>query len=168
MKDDIKLTRNRFINSVINSRKGKLDLKMFSASKKPNYNTTSSNIELNKLNIRELSKLSDRPIRQENEHSNIRNKYFSIDNFNNNSKSNNYISNIRVQKNINLNNIYNYNNYITNCKKSFVIFTDPPKKLSDYILKDKSNNEKNTKNNRTSVNKSINEVNLKDSIELYE
>ena len=29
MKDDIKLTRNRFINSVINSRKGKLDLKMF-------------------------------------------------------------------------------------------------------------------------------------------
>ena len=142
MKDDIKLTRNRFINSVINSRKGKLDLKMFSASKKPNYNNTSSNIELNKLNIRELSKLSDRPIRQENEHSNIRNKYFSIDNFNNNSKSNNYISNIRVQKNINLNNIYNYNNYITNCKKSFVIFTDPPKKLSDYILKDKSNSKK--------------------------
>jgi hypothetical protein len=53
-----------------------------------------------------------------------------------------YVNNIRKENNvINLNNI-NYNNYNTTCKRNIVIFTDPPKKLSDYILKEKSKSKK--------------------------
>ena len=139
MKDEIRINKNKFMNDVIRNRRGNVDLKYFSANKKPYNNPTSPNIEINRINIRELSKLSDRPIRQKNEHNY---NLFSYDKFNKSSEKKMYGNNIRKESNvINLNNI-NYNNYNTTCKRNIVIFTDPPKKLSDYILKEKSKSKK--------------------------
>ena len=140
MKDKNKITKNILMNEVIKNRRGKVDLKYFSANKKRNNNIqVSPNIELNKINIRELSKLADRPIkcRGDNNYN-----FFSLDRTNKRFDKNNNMNNIRRENNIiNLNNNYNYNynNYNSGSKKNIVIFTEPPKKLSDYILKEKSN-----------------------------
>ena len=139
MNDVKKLTKTKFIKDVIKNRRRKIDLKFFSASKHMNYNIDTSNLELNKLNIRELSTLSDRPI-QKSENKN-KNKKIKINETLKAKQLSNYnidIRNIKFENNINLNNNYHYNNYIPNCHKSVVIFEEPPKKLSDYILKDKS------------------------------
>ena len=118
-------------------------MKYFSANKKRNNNIqVSPNIELNKINIRELSKLADRPIkcRGDNNYN-----FFSLDKTNKRFDKNNNMNNRRRENNIiNLNNNYNYNynNYNSGSKKNIVIFTEPPKKLSDYILKEKSNSKK--------------------------
>ena len=139
MKDEIRINKNKFMNDVIRNRRGNVDLKYFSANRKPYNNPSSPKIEINRINIRELSKLSDRPIQHKNEHNY---NLFSYDKGNKNSEKKLYVNNMRNANNIiNLNNI-NYNNYNTTCKKNIVIFTDPPKKLSDYILKEKSKSKK--------------------------
>jgi len=139
MKDEVRTNKNKFMNEVIRNRRNNFDLKYFSANRKKYNSPTSPNIEINRINIRELSKLSDRPIRQKNEHNY---NLFSYDKVNKSSEKKMYVNNIRKESNvINLNNI-NYNNYNTTCKKNIVIFTDPPKKLSDYILKEKSKSKK--------------------------
>ena len=142
MNDVKKLTKTKFIKDVIKNRRRKIDLKFFSASKHMNYNIDTSNLELNKLNIRELSTLSDRPIQKsENKKQKNKNKKIKINETLKAKQLSNYnidIRNIKFENNINLNNNYHYNNYIPNCHKSVVIFEEPPKKLSDYILKDKS------------------------------
>ena len=139
MKDEIRINKNKFMNDVIRNRRGNVDLKYFSANKKPYNNLTSPNIEVNRINIRELSKLSDRPIQHKNEHNY---NLFSYDKGNKSLEKKLYVNNMRNANNIiNLNNI-NYNNYNTSSKRNIVIFTDPPKKLSDYILKEKSKSKK--------------------------
>ena len=139
MKDEIRINKNKFMNDVIRNRRGNVDLKYFSANKKPYNNPTSPNIEINRINIRELSKLSDRPIQHKNEHNY---NLFSYDKGNKSLEKKLYVNNMRNANNIiNLNNI-NYNNYNTSSKRNIVIFTDPPKKLSDYILKEKSKSKK--------------------------
>ena len=139
MKDEVRTNKNKFMNEVIRNRRNNFDLKYFSANRKKYNSPTSPNIEINRINIRELSKLSDRPIRQKNEHNY---NLFSYDKVNKSSEKKMYYNNIRKESNvINLNNI-NYNNYNTTCKRNIVIFTDPPKKLSDYILKEKSKSKK--------------------------
>ena len=127
MKDEI---RNRRIQN---------DLKYASVKRRHHNNSISSNIEINKINIKELSKFCDRPIQYKNF---LNNSTFSYDKANKNSENNSNINKIRKENNIiNLNNFSKYNNK-TNCKKSIVIFMDRPKKLSDYILKEKSNSQK--------------------------
>ena len=139
MKDEIRINKNKFMNEVIRNRRGNVDLKYFSANKKPYNNPTSPNIEINRINIRELSKLSDRPIQHKNEHNY---NLFSYDKGNKSLEKKLYVNKMRNANNIiNLNNI-NYNNYNTSSKRNIVIFTDPPKKLSDYILKEKSKSKK--------------------------
>ena len=139
MKDEIRINKNKFMNDVIRNRRGNVDLKYFSANKKPYNNSTSPNIEINRINIRELSKLSDRPIQHKNEHNY---NLFSYDKGNKSLEKKLYVNKMRNANNIiNLNNI-NYNNYNTSSKRNIVIFTDPPKKLSDYILKEKSKSKK--------------------------
>ena len=140
--------RNNFINSVINRRDGRLNQKYFSPVTKPNEIGPSLNIVKTKTNMRELSKFSDRPYLEtprilannvnESSNSYLENNY-SILNENNGS----YMRN----NNNNLNNV-NYFNYSSSnnnrrnnqSKKKIVIFTECPKKLSDYILK--NNNKK--------------------------
>ena len=139
MKDEIRINKNKFMNDVIRNRRGNIDLKYFSANKKPYNNPTSPNIEINRINIRELSKLSDRPIQHKNEHNY---NLFSYDKGNKSLEKKLYVNKMRNANNIiNLNNI-NYNNYNTSSKRNIVIFADPPKKLSDYILKEKSKSKK--------------------------
>ena len=139
MKDEIRINKNKFMNDVIRNRRGNVDLKYFSANKKPYNNLTSPNIEVNRINIRELSKLSDRPIQHKNEHNY---NLFSYDKGNKSLEKKLYVNKMRNANNIiNLNNI-NYNNYNTSSKRNIVIFADPPKKLSDYILKEKSKSKK--------------------------
>ena len=140
MKENKLSTRNRFKRDKIERRDGKIDLNFFSSNKKYNNNNiVTSSIELNKMNIRELSKLADRPIQQGNGIKKSKYNIYSFDRINQQSKKN---MNFKKENNINSNNIYNYNNYNTNIKKNIVIFTDPPKKISDYILKEKSNSKK--------------------------
>ena len=140
--------RNNFINSVINRKDGRLNQKYFSPVTKPNEIGPSLNIVKTKTNMRELSRFSDRPYLEtprilannvnESSNSYLENNY-SILNENNGS----YMRN----NNNNLNNL-NYFNYSSSnnnrrnnqSKKKIVIFTECPKKLSDYILK--NNNKK--------------------------
>jgi len=140
--------RNNFINSVINRKDGRLNQKYFSPVTKPNEIGPSLNIVKTKTNMRELSRFSDRPYLEtprilannvnESSNSYLENNY-SILNENNGS----YMRN----NNNNLNNV-NYFNYSSSnnnrrnnqSKKKIVIFTECPKKLSDYILK--NNNKK--------------------------
>ena len=142
MKENNNLRKDNFMNEIIRNRRGKVDLKYFSANKNMNHNNNNqipSNIELNKINIRELSKLSDRPIKYRNGNNY---NFFSLDNMNKRAGKRTNMDNIGSENNIiNLNNIYNYN-CNSGSKKNIVIFTDPPKKLSDYILKEKSHSKK--------------------------
>ena len=108
MKDEIRINKNKFMNDVIRNRRGNVDLKYFSANKKPYNNPTSPNIEINRINIRELSKLSDRPIQHKNEHNY---NLFSYDKGNKSLEKKLYVNKMRNANNIiNLNNI-NYNNF---------------------------------------------------------
>ena len=140
--------RNNFINSVINRRSGRSDQKYFSPIPKPNEIAPSFNIMKTKTNMRELSRFSDRPYLEtprilatngnESSNSYLENNYSII-----NENSASYMRN-----NINSLNSVNYFNYRSNnnrrnkqrSKKKIVIFTECPKKLSDYILK--NNNKK--------------------------
>lgn len=125
MKNDIKIAKNKNKKNIMNKRRGKVDLQYFSPNIKRNNDKPSSNIELNKINIKELSKLSDRPIIHKKD---LRNYIYSLDKINRSIENNNY------------GNKYNKCNSCT--KRNIVIFAEPPKKLSDYILKEKSNNKK--------------------------
>ena len=142
------LNKSKFINSVINRRYDRLDQKkIFSPNPRP--------IEMGPTqyitkydNIRELSRFSDRPYLETprmlksngNESSNsYLDNNFSIINENNSSYIRNNINNLN---NINY---FNYSSSNSNrnrqkSKKKIVIFTECPKKLSDYILK--NNNKK--------------------------
>ena len=139
MTDVNKINKNKFIKNVIQNGKRKVDLKCFTTNKDIICNINSSNLELNKLNIRELSKLSDRPIRQKKEqHNKEKNNIFSTEKDKQHSNYNINIKNIKTENNIYLNNNSNYNNYVTNHYKNLYIIEGRQKKLSDYILKDKS------------------------------
>ena len=142
------LIKSKFLNNVINRRYGRSDQKYFSPIPKPIEIGTFYNNLNYRDNIRELSKFSDRPYIEtarifesnanENSNSYLENNYSSL-----NENSTSYIRN-----NIsNLNNINYFNNSASNnnrrngnSKKKIVIFTECPKKLSDYILK--NNNKK--------------------------
>ena len=145
MKDNSNYSQNsKFIDNIVKDRRGKIDLKYYSSGFNSTNKIRSSSIELNKINIKELSKLCDRPIIK-NSGMNYPRNIYSFDKKNIIS-GNNYLENDRINPSragfeTNINNIYNYNNYFNN-KKSTVYFTDPPKKLSDYILKNKSSSKK--------------------------
>ena len=138
--------KNNFLENVIRSRREDIRLKYYSPMPKQNVNSYRRNFGVNRINLRELSKLSDRPILMNNPNTRTRkNRYISED------RSCRYIDNtpsmILSKGSLNSrNNItnfnYNYSNYKNernkNSKKNFVIFTECPKKLSDYILKSKS------------------------------
>ena len=139
MTDVKKFYKSNFMKDVIQKGKKKINLKFLAANKDTICNLKSSNLDLNNLNVKELSRLSDRPIHQKIEYKNERyNRYniFSTDGTHQNSEHKVVLKNIKNENNINYN--YNYNNYAPNCHKSVVIFADPPKRISDYILKDKS------------------------------
>ena len=140
-----KFVRNTFLDSIIKSRQGGVNVKCFSPQiNKSIPNNPMINILINKINIKELSKFSDRPIdnsiKSKKVHliSDDKLNYFSP-------KARNKIN---VNRNINYrntnNNInnFNYGKYNTTqnlkTKKNFVIFSECPKKLSDYILKNKN------------------------------
>ena len=138
MTDVNKLNKGKFVREVLQKGKRKIDLKYFKAKRDNICNINTPNLELNKLNIRELSKLSDRPIQQKKEHYNKKINIFSKEKAQNNSNYNINIKNIKTENNIYLNNNSNYNNYMPNHYKNLFIIEGRPKKLSDYILKDKS------------------------------
>ena len=139
MTDVKKFYKSNFMKDVIQKGKKKINLKFLAANKDTICNLKSSNLDLNNLNVKELSRLSDRPIHQKIDYKNERyNRYniFSKDGTHQNPENKVVLKNIKNENNINYN--YNYNNYAPNCHKSVVIFADPPKRISDYILKDKS------------------------------
>ena len=138
MTDVNKLNKSKFIKDVIQKGKRKIDLKFFTANKDIICNINSSNLELNKLNLRELSKLSDRPIKQKNEPYREKNNKYSTEKAKQHSDYNINIKNIQNENNTHLNNNSKYNNNMPNHYKNLVIIEERPKKLSDYILKDKS------------------------------
>ena len=115
------------IEDIINNKKGKVNLKYFSPNKKVNNKTSLEKIIVNKINIKELSKLSDRPILGD-----LRNFKEKKD-----MSSDNTFSMMNNNKLQNLENSNNNLNYLEN-NKNMVIFTERPKKLSDYILKSNS------------------------------
>ena len=126
------LKKNSLLEDIVKGRKGKVNLKHFSPIHKSHTKISPTNILINKTDLKELSKLSDRPI------------------FVNKTKTN-MQKEIRTEDKLNLNNQYNNSNYNNNIdilknrnipKKNIVIFTECPKKLSDYILKDKSKRKK--------------------------
>lgn len=126
--------KNSFLESIIKSRKGKVNLKYFSPIQIHRNKNNKGNIIVNKINIKELSKFSDRPIqvnKQKKKQSLKSNsRYISEDKIYLNT-DNNYSSNNEKQKLLNSN---------SKTKKNIVIFTECPKKISDYILK--NNNKK--------------------------
>ena len=140
--------KNKFLNGVINRKLGSSDQKYFSPLHKPIDIGSSYNITKFNANLREVSRFSDRPYLEtprildinvnETSNSYLDNNY-SIQNENNSS----YIrNNINSLNNINYFNYSSSNNNRRNnqSKKKIVIFTECPKKLSDYILK--NNNKK--------------------------
>ena len=138
MTDVNKLNKGKFVREVLQKGKRKIDLKYFKVKRDNICNINTPNLELNKLNIRELSKLSDRPIQQKKEHYNKKINIFSKEKAQSNSNYNINIKNIKTENNIYLNNNSNYNNYMPNHYKNLFIIEGRRKKLSDYILKDKS------------------------------
>ena len=126
MKDQNNYLKNdNCIDDIIKSRKAKINLKYFSPFKRtPNKVHIHRNI-LNKNTIKELTKLSDRPNfvnKQRNNISNIR--YISEDRVNEKKVYNSSMINNRQRE---------FGN--ANYKRNIVIFTERPKKISDYILK---------------------------------
>ena len=92
------INKNKFIKDVIQKGKRKVDLKCFTNNKDIICNINSSNLELNKLNIRELSKLSDRPILQKKEpHNKEKNNIFSTEKDKQHSNYNINIKNIKTE-----------------------------------------------------------------------
>ena len=136
MTDVKKFYKSNFIKDVIQKGKRKIDLKFLAANKDTICSLKSSNLALNNLNVEELSKLSDRPIHQKIQYKNERYNIFSTEGAKQSLEHKILLKNIKNENNINYN--YNYNNFAPNCHKSVVIFADPPKRISDYILKDKS------------------------------
>ena len=128
MKDQRNIkNKSHLLEDIIKSRKGKINLKYFSPIQNSRKKYQKENIISNKINIKELSKLSDRPIKINKQIQNIqREHYLSVDrankNIENSSSFNNKNNNLKYKE---LNN-----------KKNIVIFTECPKtKISDYILK---------------------------------
>ena len=139
MKDEKKITNIKLMKDVIKRRRGRGDLKFNCSKRKNDIDKPSKNIELNKVNIRELSKFSDRPIHKNKD---IKDNIFSLDKLNKSIEKNSYMNSIKKDNNIiNIKQLNHYHNNSTS-KRSIVIFTDPPKKLSDYILKDKSHSKR--------------------------
>ena len=141
MNDQIKSTkRNYLMEDVLRNRKGKANYKYFSPIQNSRTKLHKGNILINKLYIKELSKLSDRPI--------LVNKTKIKANI----QKEQYLSKDRINKNLvnstsmidNSDNSYNdKNNFIKSVdrnNKNFIIFKECPKKISDYILK--NNNKK--------------------------
>ena len=139
--------KNNYLENPIRSRREEIRLKYYSPMPIKNVNSYRRNFGVNRINLKELSKLSDRPILMNNPNTRIRKiRYISED------RSYRYMDNTpsiilskeTLNSRNNINNItnFNYNNYRNEknkkSKKNFVIFTECPKKLSDYILKSKS------------------------------
>ncbi len=99
MTDVNKLNKGKFVREVLQKGKRKIDLKYFKAKRDNICNINTPNLELNKLNIRELSKLSDRPIQQKKEHYNKKIYIFSKEKAQNNSNYNINIKNIKTENN---------------------------------------------------------------------
>ena len=129
LKINIKGRNNKIVEDIINNRKGKVNLKYFSPNKKENNKTSFGKIIVNKINIKELSKLSDRPILGD-----IKNFKEKKD-----MSSDNTFPMMNNNRLLNFENSSNNFDYLEN-NKNMVIFTERPKKLSDYILK--NNNKK--------------------------
>lgn len=129
MKDQNKyLNIDNFIENKEKNGKGKVNYKYFSSKQtSPNRTQESKNL-FNKIEIKELTKLSDRPDLVNKYNQKISNKHFISEDKSNekNAKSfsmvNNRILKFRNEKE----------------KKNIVIFTERPKKISDYILKNNS------------------------------
>ena len=141
MNDQIKSTkRNYLMEDVLRNRKGKANYKYFSPIQNSRTKLHKGNILINKLYIKELSKLSDRPIlvNKTKIKTNIqKQQYLSKDKINKN-----YVNSTSMIDNSD--NSYNdKNNFIKSVdrnNKNFIIFKECPKKISDYILK--NNNKK--------------------------
>ena len=127
------IKRSNLLEDIVNRRKGKVNQKYFSPVQRTNIRLPQSNRLVNKTNIKELSKISDKPILVNKRKKHIKKEIYTINGrFNVNTEYNPSI--------YNNNNILKYRNM--HPKKNIVIFTECPKKLSDYILKDKNKNKK--------------------------
>ena len=139
--------KNNFLENVIRSKREEIRQKYYSPIPNQNVKSCRRNYGVNRISIRELSKLSDRPILMNSPNTRFRkNRYISEE------RSYRYIDNapsmilskesLNSRNNINNLTNFNYSNYKNEknkkSKKNFVIFTECPKKLSDYILKNKS------------------------------
>ena len=139
--------KNNFLENIIRNRREEIRSKYYSPMPIQNVNSYRRNVGVNRINIRELSQLSDRPILMNNPNTRIRkNRYISED------RSYRYMDNtpsiilsketLNSRNNINYLSNFNYSNYKNErnkkSKKNFVIFSECPKKISDYILKSKS------------------------------
>ena len=122
---NIKIKSN-LMDEIIRSRRGKVNLKYFSPNLNPRTKFQNRNVVLNKNNIKELSKLSDRPILVNKYNQNSRRDYISVDKIDISNEYNSSFNNNNILKCREL-----------NYKKNIVIFTECPKKqkISDYILK---------------------------------
>ena len=140
MNDPIKSTkRNYLLEDVLRNRKGKANYKYFSPIQNSRTKLHKGNILINKLYIKELSKLSDRPIlvNKAKVKTNLqREQYLSKDQINKKLEKNSL--SIDINNNKYKNNFLKSGNNRNN--KNFIIFTECPKKISDYILK--NNNKK--------------------------
>ena len=109
-----------------------MKLKYFSPIQKSHTKIPQNNIIINKTDLKELSKLSERPIFANKTKTKMQKELFR-------SQDRQHVNNEYNNSNYN-NNIFKYGN--NQPKKNLVIFAECPKKLSDYILKDKSKNKK--------------------------
>ena len=126
------LKKSSLLEDIINRRKGRVNLKYFSPIQKSHTKIHQNKILINKTDLKELSKLSERPFFVNKAKTIMKKEIF------------------RSEDKQHVNNEYNNSNYNNNLckygniqpKKKLVIFAECPKKLSDYILKDKSKNKK--------------------------
>ena len=131
---DKSLKKSHLLEDIINRRKekGSVKLKYFSPLQKSHTKILQNNIIINKTDLKELSKLSERPIFINKAKTKMQKELFR-------SEDRRHVNNEYNNSNYN-NNIYKYGNIQP--KKNLVIFAECPKKLSDYILKDKNKNKK--------------------------
>ena len=127
---------NTFVDNILKDKKGKMNFKYFSPIIKPRSIIPPENFLANKINLKELSKISNKPIFVNTIKQKIKNeRYVSVDKSNINQNYSSMANSTRFLEYENKN--INYFN-TSNNKKNIVIFTERPKKISDYILKNKS------------------------------
>ena len=126
------LKKSSLLEDIINRRKGRVNLKYFSPIQKSHTKIHQNKILINKTDLKELSKLSERPFFVNKAKTIMKKEIFR-------SEDKQHVNNEYNNSNYN-NNICKYGNIQP--KKKLVIFAECPKKLSDYILKDKSKNKK--------------------------